>query len=183
MCTLGCFILLRVLILAVRCFLFAVPIVPIIEIFAFVYFSGMYLVWKHQCLHVYAQEFEGGGASTWQNVFGFLMACLYMAQFVFIAFMGIKKGSVQSGLGFVPLIVTGLFHCVVIRKLIAPLRNIALEVAADVDLQDGELPKDVSTGIKQLYRQPALDRDQDERGPKPYRRKAVETASTRKRAV
>jgi hypothetical protein len=66
------------------------PIVPIIEVFALIYFSGHYLVWKHQCLHVYAQEHEGGGDATWGQLFGFLMACLYTGEVVFIAYMGIK---------------------------------------------------------------------------------------------
>lgn len=151
------------------------PIVPIIEIFAFVYFSGMYLVWKHQCLHVYAQEFEGGGEATFQKVFGFLMACLYISQVLFIAFMSLKLAPVQSGLGFIPLIVTVLFHRYLVRKVIAPLRFLSLEVAADVDLQDGELTiVDSSNGDMSLFRQPALDPDQDERAAMPYRRKMAE---------
>jgi hypothetical protein len=38
------------------------PIVPIIVVVsALAFFSGSYIVWKHQwCLHVYAAEFEGG---------------------------------------------------------------------------------------------------------------------------
>lgn len=55
------------------------PIVPLMEAFALVYFGGWYLVWKHQCLHVYNQEFEGGGL-LWNNMFGFIMACLYTAE-------------------------------------------------------------------------------------------------------
>lgn len=141
----------------------------------------MYLVWKHQCLHVYAQEFEGGGDATWQQVFGFLMACLYTGEFVFIAYMGLKEAPTQAGLGFVPLVVTYMFHRVLTRNLIAPIRNLSLEVAADVDLQDGELPLDRSSDSKQLYRQPVLDPDYDERGPLPYRRKAG--ASTQEGAV
>jgi hypothetical protein len=51
------------------------PIVPLMELFSLVYFGGWYLVWKHQCLHVYVQEFEGGGV-IWEKLFGFIMACL-----------------------------------------------------------------------------------------------------------
>jgi hypothetical protein len=51
------------------------PIVPLMEPFALAYFGGWYLVWKHQCLHVYVQEFEGGGI-IWEKLFGFIMACL-----------------------------------------------------------------------------------------------------------
>ena len=146
------------------------PIVPIISIFAFVYFFGTYVVMKHQCLHVYAQEFEGGGSATWQQLFGFLMACLYTGELVFVAFMGIKTAPVQSGLGLVPLIVTCFFHRILYRNFIAPLQNLSLEVAADVDILDGELPIEDNEDVL-AYRQPSLDVGQEERGPMPYRRK------------
>jgi hypothetical protein len=149
----------------------AVPIVPIISIFAFVYFFGTYIVMKHQCLHVYAQEFEGGGSATWQQVFGFLMACVYMGELIFIIYMGIKEAPVQGGLGFVPLIITCAFHRMLYRKYIAPIQNLSLQVAADVDIRDGELSHENRVGsVKTLYRQPALDSEQEERGPMPYRR-------------
>ena len=54
------------------------PIVPIMEVITLVYFSGSYLVWKNQCLHVYLQPFERGGVTTWESLFEFLMASLYM---------------------------------------------------------------------------------------------------------
>jgi hypothetical protein len=65
------------------------PIVPMIEVFAAVYFGGMYIVWKHQCLHVYAQTAEGGGL-IWERLFDFLVGCLYTSEACFIAYMGIK---------------------------------------------------------------------------------------------
>ena len=65
------------------------PIVPIMEVFTALYFGGLFLVWKHQCLHVYAQEFEGGG-KIWEVLFPFLMASLYTAEVVVIAYMGLK---------------------------------------------------------------------------------------------
>jgi len=147
------------------------PIVPVIELFGLVYFTGSYMVYKHQCLHVYAQEFEGGGDATWQQVFGFLMACLYIGQAVFIAYMGLKEAPIQAGLGFVPLIVTVLVHMSLTRKLIVPLRNLSLEIAADVDEKEGELLTDGHD--VPLYLQPALDMEKEERGPMPYRRTTV----------
>jgi calcium permeable stress-gated cation channel len=145
------------------------PIVPLIEVFGFIYFCGSYMVMKHQCLHVYAQEFEGGGEATWQKTFGFLMACLYIGQGVFISFMGIKRAPDQAALGLVPLIVTGYVHRALYRKFILPTRILPLSVAADVDEQDGEL---VHFQIG-AYRQPAVDPLRDERAPLPYRRPAT----------
>jgi hypothetical protein len=121
---------------------------------------------KHQCLHVYAQQFEGGGEATWQKTFGFLMACLYIGQGVFISFMGIKQAPDQAVLGFVPLVVTGFVHRALLRKFIIPTRILPLEAAANVDIVDGDLV-DNKIGA---YRQPAVDKNQDEREPLPYRR-------------
>jgi hypothetical protein len=52
-----------------------------------------------------------------------------------------------------------------------------LKVYRFVDIQDGELPNDNVRSI-QLYRQPALDGDQDKRGPMPYRRKPIAHSSS-----
>jgi hypothetical protein len=156
---------------AVFIFLVAVlymAIVPIMEVFAFVYFAGSYIVWKHQFLHVYAQDYEGGGDVTWQQLFGFLMACLYMAEVVFIAYMGIKEAFGPFVMGFVPLVVTFIMHRWLDRKIIKPLKNLSLEVAARQDIDDGELEHS-----SLLYKSPALDADKEERAPMPYRRGEV----------
>lgn len=121
------------------------PIVPVMDIFGLVYFGGHYLIYKHQCLHVYAQEFEGGGEATWQRLFPFLMACLYVGEFIFIAYMGIKEAPMQGGLGFIPLIVTIIFHKQLNRTVIQPLQTLSLQVAAAVDIDDGELEKNGSS--------------------------------------
>ena len=146
------------------------PIVPIMEVFGVVYFAGYYLVFKHQCLHVYAQDFEGGGEATWQRLFPFLMACLYMGEFIFIAYMGIKEAPTQSLLGFVPVVATILFHRYLNRKIINPLQNLSLEAAADVDIDDGELDKKPASESP-LYGMPVLKTgEEEEREPMPYRR-------------
>ena len=86
------------------------PIVPILEIFALIYFAGHYVVWKHQCLHVYAQDFEGGGDATWRNLFGFLLGCLYIGEIVFIAFMGLKVGILRVMYRLVACNITHSFY-------------------------------------------------------------------------
>jgi hypothetical protein len=153
-------------------------IVPIIQVFALAYFAGSYIVWKHQCLHIYAQPFEGGGDATWQQLFAFLMACLYMGEFVFIAYMGIKEAPVQAILGFFPLGATIVMHQVLSRNIIKPLKNLSLEVAAHVDIDEGELSSEA--GVGRLYAMPALDLANEERGPMPYRRDLPEAQRDQK---
>jgi hypothetical protein len=154
------------------------PIVPIMELLAFIYFGGMYIVMKHQCLHVYAQPFEGGGVTTWQNLFGFLMACMYIAEFINIAYMGLKEAPVQALCGFGPFGMTVIVHMMIRRNIIQYVENLSLEVAADIDLRDGELnsPSTFPPSIEEeLYGQPALRMAADEREPMPYRRRKSES--------
>lgn len=156
------------------------PIVPIVEIFALLYFGGWYIVFKHQCLHVYATPFEGGGETTWQCLFGFLMVALYMSECVFIAYMSLKGGTTQSALGIVPLVTTILVHMLITRNVSKPLQNLSLEVAARVDEMEGEMAIDTDSDNTfagsieyQLFGQPGLKPSLDEREPLPYRRLEV----------
>jgi len=149
------------------------PIVPLIEVYALIFFAGSYVVWKHQCLHVYSQSFEGGGTTTWEGLFGFLMASLYMGEGIFISYMGIKKAWLQSSCGFVPLVASILVHMTINRNIRRPLNNLSLEIAADIDATDGELKEEYDNEIKQVYEQPGLEGKGEERGPMPFRRERI----------
>jgi len=68
-------------------------------------------------------------------------------------------------------------HAIVNRNIRAPLQSLSLEIAAAIDLDDGELPvlevEGFSSEIlvqEKLYGQPALKLRLDERSPMPYRR-------------
>jgi len=149
------------------------PIVPLMEVFALTYFGGAFIVWKHQCLHVYAQSSDSGGVTTWQALFGFLMASLYMGEAVFIAFMGVKKAPGPAACGFVPLVLTAIFHRYINRKIINNIGNLALDVAADIDKENGELDRLEGTSVDdEVFGQPALKTKDEEREPMPYRRDA-----------
>jgi len=145
------------------------PIVPLMELFALVYFGGTYIVWKHQCLHVYSQPFEGGGL-TWESLFGFLMASIYMSEGVFIAYMGIKEAPGQAACGFVPLVASIMVHVAINKNIRRPLQNLSLQVATDMDLADGELENIGDNAVEdQIYAQPVLRARLEERRPLPYR--------------
>mmetsp|Transcript_33398 Transcript_33398/g.80843 ORF Transcript_33398/g.80843 Transcript_33398/m.80843 type:complete len:263 (-) Transcript_33398:177-965(-) len=147
------------------------PIVPLMEVFAFVYFAGSFIVWKHQCLHVYSQAADGGGVTTWQGLFGFLMVCLYMGEAVFIAYMGIKEAPGPAACGFVPLVLTIIFHKYINRKIVDNIGNLALDVAAEIDKENGELEPLEGTSVDdKVFGQPALKLKNEEREPMPYRR-------------
>lgn len=86
-----------------------------------------------------------------------------------------------------PLIVTILVHVYLTRNVMAPLENLSLEVAAKVDIQDGEFETAAKVDIQDgeleasfrteasLYEQPSLKDAPEDREPLPYRRElAVE---------
>jgi len=150
------------------------PIVPIMEVFALIYFGGHYIVWKHLALHVYAQDYEGGGEATWRKLFGFLMGCLYLGEVVFIAFMGVKEAPTHSALAFIVLAFTVLVHVYLVRNVMGSLENLSLDVAATVDIEDGELQPSIKDS---MYAQPCLKDQPEEREPLPYRRELVPETS------
>ena len=51
----------------------------------------------------------------------------------------LQEAPTHSTLGFVPLAVTILVHVYLSRNVMTPLNNLSLEVAAQVDIEDGEL--------------------------------------------
>jgi hypothetical protein len=113
-----------------------------------------------------------GGDATWEKLFGSLMgATIYMSEVIFITYMGIMEAPVHAGLGFVPLIVTGWLHGVINRNIRQPLETLSMNVAADVDEEEGELAvvKDVESFQDSLEHlldtQPSLKPSKDERGP------------------
>ena len=125
------------------------PIVPVIEFFALIYFSGMYIVWKHQCLHVTAQpdDIESGGVTTFQQVYAFLIVCLYMSEIVFVVYMGIKAAGAQAILGCIPIVTTVLVNAELQTNVIKPLQYIPLELAKEEDdkkLTNGIIPSPVA---------------------------------------
>ncbi|CAJ1963440.1 unnamed protein product [Cylindrotheca closterium] len=141
------------------------PIAPLVDVFALVYFCGTYIVWKHQCMHVYCQPAEGEGSTTWQSFFGFLLACLYMSEMVFIAYMGIKEAPSQAACGFVPLTATLLFHYKVHQAFVF--------ASTGIDAADGTDPRASLIDMpiqEKVYWQPSLKAGLFEREPMPYRR-------------
>ncbi len=129
------------------------PIVPIMEVFGLVYFAGRYITCKHQFLHVNAQTFEGGGNATWLSIFVFIISIIYMAEAVFIAYMGLRQSPASAVFGFAPLGVTFVFHLDLRYKTITYLRNLPLETAAAIDVKEGER-SDVN---RLIYLQPSLN--------------------------
>lgn len=80
-----------------------------------------------------------------------------------------QEAPTQSALGFIPLALTILVHAYLVRNVLGPLENLSLEVAAQVDIQNGEWEGAVDDS---LYAQPSLKDQAEDREPLPYRRDA-----------
>lgn len=98
-----------------------------------------------------------------------------------LIFYQTQEGSGQAIFCIVPFVGTIAFHQRLRRNIIGPLQNLSMEVAAEVDLQDGELspiaPADTDEAYalsvnRKLYGQPNLKPTSEERAPRPYRPKA-----------
>jgi hypothetical protein len=89
--------------------------------------------------------------------------------------VAVQEAPIQSALGFVPLAVTILLHFYLGRNVITPLKQLSLEKAAIVDLDEGELEVDMHE--ESLYKQPCLQDTPEDRQPFPYRREEVPTTS------
>mmetsp|Transcript_16216 Transcript_16216/g.30936 ORF Transcript_16216/g.30936 Transcript_16216/m.30936 type:complete len:219 (+) Transcript_16216:76-732(+) len=135
------------------------PIVPIMEVFGLIYFAGRYITYKHQFLHVNAQTFEGGGNATWLSIFVFIISIIYMAEAVFIAYMGLKQSPASAAFAFVPLVVTFVFHLDLRYKTITYLQNLPLQTAAAIDVKEGER----NDFDPLVYLQPSLNSILDEK--------------------
>ena len=110
--------------------------------------------------------------TTWQTLFPFLISAIYIAELIFMTYMGMKEAPGPAACAIVPLVVTILVHLFVInRGIVGPLKNLSLEKASELDITNGELKVDQDYTIDdQLYGQPALKAATEEREPLPYRR-------------
>ncbi len=140
------------------------PIVPVIMPFAALYFGTALVVYKHMCLHVYMQNTEGGG-KIWFSLFNYIMVSIYTSNVTFIGYMGIKEMPSIAIIGVIPLIAAIVMHIYIAKVFVKPLKNLSMEIARDLDVNDP-----IVDLILQNFIQPSLRTDIDVREPLPYRR-------------
>lgn len=93
-----------------------------------------------------------------------------MSEGVFIAYMGIKEAPGPATCGFLPLAASVVVHVAINQNIRRPLQNLSLQVAADIDVADGELENTGDNAVEnQIYAQPVLKIKLEVRGPLPYR--------------
>eukprot|EP00612_Vaucheria_litorea_P004970 CAMPEP_0171462576 /NCGR_PEP_ID=MMETSP0945-20130129/6557_1 /TAXON_ID=109269 /ORGANISM="Vaucheria litorea, Strain CCMP2940" /LENGTH=670 /DNA_ID=CAMNT_0011989127 /DNA_START=515 /DNA_END=2527 /DNA_ORIENTATION=- len=159
-------------------------IVPIILPFAALYFALSYLVYKHQVLHVYGQDAEGG-AAYFPQLYNFLIACLYTAEVIMNIYLGIKLGKKQASLAFFAIVFTYMVDRYIRKNYASSTSTLSLEAAREADIQDGYLETSPEVNTNQVfktkggtcigmnndleYTQPVLRRGKWETEPMPYR--------------
>jgi hypothetical protein len=165
-------------------------IVPLVSVVAFLHFLIAYVVFRHNCLHVYHQKNQSGGI-VWVTLFNMIMIMQYMALVIFMAYLSIKEGAAQAPLALIPLVFTIFFHFKVRSTFVQPYTRLSLEGARSADLLDVNETGSESAAmagpegrvggansaeeVKQqyalhVYPQPALNVAKWETAPQPYRR-------------
>eukprot|EP00904_Undaria_pinnatifida_P004555 jgi/Undpi1/140/HiC_scaffold_1.g00139.m1 len=107
-------------------------IAPLLLPVACLLYRGSYWVYKNNSLYVYVQTAESGGAAMYL-LFAFSMACLYVGEVVFVAYMGIKKGVDQGVVALVLIFITLLWHWTVNKKFVDISKKQCLQAAVAAD--------------------------------------------------
>ncbi|XP_072959641.1 CSC1-like protein At4g02900 [Typha angustifolia] len=84
-------------------------VTPILLPFIIVFFSFSYLVFRHQIINVYNQEYESG-AAFWPDVHGRLIAAMIVSQLLLMGLMSTKHASQSTPLLLILPVLTIWFH-------------------------------------------------------------------------
>ncbi|CBJ31516.1 early-response-to-dehydration protein [Ectocarpus siliculosus] len=150
-------------------------IAPIVLPTASLLYLGSYLVYKNQALYVYVQTAESGGGSMYL-LFSFSMACLYIGEVVFLAYIGIKEGAYETIAAVVLIFITIFWHMHVNKKFVEMSKVQCLEaaVAADNKLLKATAAQGPSSSADhpfegKAYVQSSLKKSEWETTPEGYR--------------
>lgn len=107
-------------------------ITPLLAPFAFVYFSLAYLIYKHQALYVYVNDFESGGIFL-PFLLTRTLQCMIWAQALLALFLLFKEQFIGSML-MVPLVCLSTFAESHLRHVYMPLvEHLPFDIAVHVD--------------------------------------------------
>ncbi|XP_019190677.1 PREDICTED: CSC1-like protein At1g32090 [Ipomoea nil] len=112
-----------------------VVVTPILLPFILVFFALAYLVYRHQIINVYEQQYESA-AAFWPHVHGRIIASLLISQLLLMGLLSTKKAAKSTPLLVVLPILTFAFHKYCKNRFEPAFRKYPLEEAMDKDLQD-----------------------------------------------
>ncbi|OMO87830.1 hypothetical protein CCACVL1_08742 [Corchorus capsularis] len=110
-------------------------ITPILLPFILVFFAFAYLVYRHQIINVYNQQYESG-AAFWPHVHSRIIASLLISQLLLLGLLSTKKAAKSTPLLVILPILTLAFHKYCKNRFEPAFRKYPLEEAMAKDILD-----------------------------------------------
>ncbi|XP_031267519.1 CSC1-like protein At1g32090 [Pistacia vera] len=110
-------------------------VTPILLPFMLVFFALAYLVYRHQIINVYNQQYESAGA-FWPHVHSRIIASLLISQLLLLGLLSTKEAANSTPLLIVLPILTLAFHKYCKRRFEPAFRKYPLEEAMAKDIME-----------------------------------------------
>ncbi|KAF2308832.1 hypothetical protein GH714_021493 [Hevea brasiliensis] len=118
-------------------------VTPILLPFILVFFALAYLVYRHQIINVYNQQYESAGA-FWPHVHSRIIASLLISQLLLMGLLSTKKAANSTPLLVILPILTLSFHKYCKSRFEPAFRKYPLEEAMAKDLLDRTTEPDIN---------------------------------------
>ncbi|KAK7407101.1 hypothetical protein VNO78_08743 [Psophocarpus tetragonolobus] len=118
-------------------------VTPILLPFILVFFALAYLVYRHQIINVYNQQYESA-AAFWPHVHSRIIASLLISQLLLLGLLSTKKAAKSTPLLVVLPILTFAFHKYCQRRFEPAFRKYPLEEAMSKDLLEKSTEPDLN---------------------------------------
>eukprot|EP00045_Choanoeca_perplexa_P014893 m.178189 g.178189 ORF g.178189 m.178189 type:complete len:877 (+) comp16830_c0_seq1:105-2735(+) len=127
-------------------------ITPIITPFAFIFFGLGYLALRYSHYYIYTPAFDSGGL-LWPLIFDRLMTGVFLAQFIVVAVLGVKEGTVAAPLMFPLLVITWMYWGRTNKALASVGQYLPLDAACESTIQ-GEGKDTVNEFVHPTLKEP-----------------------------
>ncbi|CAJ1931004.1 unnamed protein product [Sphenostylis stenocarpa] len=118
-------------------------VTPILLPFILVFFAFAYLVYRHQIINVYNQQYESA-AAFWPLVHSRIIASLLISQFLLLGLLSTKKAAKSTPLLVILPILTYAFHKYCQRRFEPAFRKYPIEEAMSKDLLEKSTEPDLN---------------------------------------
>ncbi|KAG6780836.1 hypothetical protein POTOM_013715 [Populus tomentosa] len=118
-------------------------VTPILLPFILVFFAFAYLVYRHQIINVYNQQYESA-AAFWPHVHSRIIASLLISQLLLLGLLSTKKAANSTPLLVILPILTLSFHKFCKSRFEPAFRKYPLEEAMEKDILDRTTESDIN---------------------------------------
>ncbi|KAF3792922.1 CSC1-like protein [Nymphaea thermarum] len=116
---------------------------PLLLPFIIIFFGFAFLVYRHQIINVYDQEYESA-AAFWPHVHGRIIASLIISHFLLLGLLSTKKAADSTPLLIVLPVLTFWFHKYCKHRFEPAFRRYPLEEAMAKDMAEREAEPDLN---------------------------------------